>query len=194
MDCQKTGELIYQVRREKRMTQKALADQMNISDKTVSKWERGLGCPDVSLLPELSKILGIDIEMILSGSLDSNEAIGGNMRKVKFFVCNECGNIVTSTGETSISCCGRKIESAKVKKADEKHKLEVEPVETEWYISCAHEMMKDHFISFIAVATGDKLLLTKQYPEWNIELRLPKMGRGILFFYCTKDGLYSQFI
>ena len=194
MDCQKTGELIYQVRREKRMTQKALADQMNISDKTVSKWERGLGCPDVSLLPELSKILGIDIEMILSGSLDSNEAIGGNMRKVKFFVCNECGNIVTSTGETSISCCGRKIESAKVKKADEEHKLEVEPIETEWYISCAHEMMKDHFISFIAVATGDKLLLTKQYPEWNLQVRIPKRGRGKLIWFSTSKGLFYQLL
>lgn len=194
MDCQKVGELIYQIRREKSLTQKSLADLMNISDKTVSKWERGLGCPDVSLLPKLSKILGIDIAMILSGELESNEAIGGNMKKIKFYVCNECGNIVTSTGETSVSCCGRKIESAKVKKADEGHKLEVEQVETEWYISCAHEMTKDHFISFIAIATGDKLLLTKQYPEWNIQLRLPKIGRGILFFYCTKDGLFSQFI
>ena len=107
---------------------------------------------------------------------------------------NECGNIVTSMGETSISCCGRKLESAKVMKANEGHKLEVEQVETEWYISCAHEMTKEHFISFVAIATGDKLLLTKQYPEWNIQLRLPQIGRGILFFYCTKDGLFSQFI
>ena len=194
MDCQKVGELIYQIRREKNLTQKSLADLMNISDKTVSKWERGLGCPDVSLLPKLSKILGIDIEMILSGNLESNEAIGGNMKKIKFYVCNECGNIVTSMGETSISCCGRKLESAKVMKANEGHKLEVEQVVTEWYISCAHEMTKEHFISFVAIATGDKLLLTKQYPEWNIQLRLPQIGRGILFFYCTKDGLFSQFI
>ena len=94
MDCQKVGELIYQIRREKSLTQKSLADLMNISDKTVSKWERGLGCPDVSLLPKLSKILGIDIAMILSGELESNEVIGGNMKKIKFYVCNECGNIV----------------------------------------------------------------------------------------------------
>ena len=85
MDCQKVGELIYQIRREKSLTQKSLADLMNISDKTVSKWERGLGCPDVSLLPKLSKILGIDIAMILSGELESNEAIGGNMKKIKFY-------------------------------------------------------------------------------------------------------------
>ena len=194
MNCQKIGELICQLRKEKGMTQKSLADQMNISDKTVSKWERGLGCPDVSLLPELSKILGIDIEMILSGNLESNEAIGGNMKKIKFYLCNDCGNILTSTGEASISCCARKMEPAEAKKTDEDHQLEVEQIETEWYISSNHEMEKDHFISFIAITTGDKLLLTKQYPEWNIQLRLPKIGRGILFFYCVQDGLFYQYI
>lgn len=194
MDCQKVGELICQLRKEKGMTQKRLADQMNISDKTVSKWECGLGCPDVSLLPCLSKILGIDIEKILAGDLDSNESIGGNMKKVRFYVCSECGNIITSTGDATISCCGRKMEPTEAKKADEKHKLTVEQIETEWYLSSDHEMTKDHHISFIAIATGDKLLLTKQYPEWNIQLRLPKIGRGILFSYCIEDGLFYQYI
>ena len=58
MDCKKIGSLIYELRKDKNMTQKQIADLMNISDKTISKWERGLGCPDISLLPELSQILG----------------------------------------------------------------------------------------------------------------------------------------
>ena len=49
MDCSKVGNLIYTLRTEKGMTQKALANAMNISDRTISKWERGAGCPDVSL-------------------------------------------------------------------------------------------------------------------------------------------------
>ena len=53
MDCSKVGNLIYTLRTEKGMTQKALANAMNISDRTISKWERGAGCPDVSLLREL---------------------------------------------------------------------------------------------------------------------------------------------
>ena len=52
MDCSKIGKLIYNLRKEKDMTLKQIADLMNISDKTISKWERGLGCPDISLLPE----------------------------------------------------------------------------------------------------------------------------------------------
>ncbi|MEG2687220.1 MAG: helix-turn-helix transcriptional regulator, partial [Christensenellaceae bacterium] len=54
MDCKKVGILIRGLRKEKKLTQKQLADAMNISDKTISKWERGLGCPDVSLLHGLS--------------------------------------------------------------------------------------------------------------------------------------------
>jgi transcriptional regulator with XRE-family HTH domain len=73
VDCKKIGELIYSLRKEKNMTQKQVADLMNISDKTISKWERGLGCPDVSLLPELSQIFGVNIEEILLGKVELNE-------------------------------------------------------------------------------------------------------------------------
>ncbi|CAH0122809.1 HTH-type transcriptional activator BcrR [Paenibacillus sp. CECT 9249] len=79
MNCQKVGRLILSLRKEKNMTQKDLADLMNISDKTISKWERGLGCPDVSLLSELSKSLGVNIEKILLGELDPNEENRGNI-------------------------------------------------------------------------------------------------------------------
>ena len=67
MDCKKIGSLIYELRKDKNMTQKQIADLMNISDKTISKWERGLGCPDISLLPELSHILG---EVLIKYYLD----------------------------------------------------------------------------------------------------------------------------
>ena len=50
MDHNKVGKLILSLRKEKGLTQKELADAMNLSDRTVSKWERGLGCPDVSLV------------------------------------------------------------------------------------------------------------------------------------------------
>ena len=73
MDCSRVGKLILSLRKEMNFTQKQLADTMNISDKTVSKWERGLGCPDVALLGELSEILGINIEKILLGDLEVND-------------------------------------------------------------------------------------------------------------------------
>ncbi|MBU2699689.1 transcriptional regulator with XRE-family HTH domain [Sporomusaceae bacterium BoRhaA] len=117
MNCDKIGKLIYNLRKEKNMAQKEIADLMNISDKTISKWERGLGCPDVSLLPELSQILGVNIEEILLGKIESNERIGGNMKKLKFYVYPQCNNLMTATGDANISCCGRRLETISCSKS-----------------------------------------------------------------------------
>ena len=80
MNQQKLGELIYDLRKEKNMTQKQVADLMNISDKTISKWERGLGYPDVSLLPELANLFGVSVDNLVSGEIKINQQLGGNMR------------------------------------------------------------------------------------------------------------------
>ena len=61
MDNGKIGELIHRLRRERGLTQLQLAERLGVSDKAVSKWERGLGCPDVSLLPALSEAFGVDV-------------------------------------------------------------------------------------------------------------------------------------
>lgn len=72
MDYEKTGKLIQRMRKDQGMTQKQLADRMNLSDKTISKWERGCGLPEVSLLLELSDILQIDVEKLLNGNVTTN--------------------------------------------------------------------------------------------------------------------------
>ncbi|KYZ74797.1 XRE family transcriptional regulator [Anaerosporomusa subterranea] len=194
MDCDKIGNLIYNLRKEKAMTQKQLADLMNISDKAISKWERGLGCPDVSLLPELSQILGVNIEEILSGKIELNETIGGNMKKLNFYVCPQCNNLMTATGDAHISCCGKRLEALVAAKAEDNHLLNIEPVENELYVASSHEMKKDHYISFVAYVTGDRVLIVKQYPEWNMQFRFHKLGHGKLYFHCTNHGLFYQLI
>lgn len=60
-----TGNIIAELRREAGYTQKMLAEALNITDKAISKWERGLSMPDVSLLPRLSTLLDADIELLL---------------------------------------------------------------------------------------------------------------------------------
>lgn len=60
------GERISTLRKEKEMTQKELADQLNITDKAVSKWERDLAYPDMGTLPKLAEILGVSIEDLLN--------------------------------------------------------------------------------------------------------------------------------
>ena len=82
MNQKKIGELIRAARREHSFTQQELADKMNISDKTVSKWECGLGCPDLSLLPQLSEILKLDLSALLDGQLPTRRVLAGNMKKL----------------------------------------------------------------------------------------------------------------
>lgn len=65
MDTEKMGALIAKMRKEKGLTQKELADQLHVTDRAVSKWERGICCPDISLLEDLANILGVSISSLL---------------------------------------------------------------------------------------------------------------------------------
>lgn len=77
MDNIKTGNLIKELRKAKGMTQKDLADKLNITDRAVSKWERGLCAPDISLLEPLSEILEVKITDLISGeqSVEEEKAV-----------------------------------------------------------------------------------------------------------------------
>ena len=190
MNYEKVGSVIYQLRKEAAMTQQELADKLFISNKAISKWERGQGCPDVSLLGSLSEVFGVNIEKILAGDLSPNSADGGNMKRAKFYVCPMCGNILTATGDAEISCCGRKLEPLVSKTADAEHQLHVEVIEDDYYITFEHEMSKDHFLNFFAYLDYDRVTLVRLYPEQGGEVRFPKRGRGKLLFGCSKDGLF----
>lgn len=192
MDCTKTGKLILQLRKENHMTQKQLADIMNISDKTISKWERGLGCPDVTLLNELSDILGVNIEDILSGKLSTSEIQGGNMKRMAFYYCPDCGNVMTSTLKTTLTCCSRKLTPLIPNEPDENHSLIIEKVEFDNYITFSHPMTKDHYISFVACVSFDRVLLVKLYPEQNAEVRFPMMSSSKIYYYCTEHGFFEN--
>ncbi|MBE7069793.1 MAG: helix-turn-helix domain-containing protein [Saccharofermentans sp.] len=73
MDKEKTGQLITELRKEKGLTQKQLADALNVTDKAVSKWERGLSFPDISMLEPISELLGVSIMEILAGERQNGE-------------------------------------------------------------------------------------------------------------------------
>ena len=192
MDTTKIGELICTLRKEKGLTQVQLAERLNVSDKAVSKWERGLGCPDVSLLARLSQVFAVELEKLLAGELDPNSQAAGNLKNLHFYVCPTCGNLVTALVDTPVSCCGKKLTALTAQKAGPEDKLSVEIIENDYFISSDHEMCKDHYISFVAFLTGDTVLLRKQYPEWNLQTRLPVFAHGRLLWYCTRHGLFYQ--
>ena len=192
MDNAKIGALICRLRKEKQMTQLQLAMQLHISDKTVSKWERGLGCPDVSLIGQLSGIFEVDIQNLLAGELSTNGVLGGNLKRIKFYVCPNCGNLVYSLTDASVTCCGKKMKPITPVKASEEEKLFVQVVENDFFVSSQHEMTREHYISFVALLTSDTIMLKKQYPEWNLQVRIPVFAHGRLIWYCNQHGLFYQ--
>ena len=194
MQNTKVGNIIRTMRQECKMTQKQLADRMNISDKTVSKWERGLGCPDISLIPELSDIFGVDTQRLLVGDMTPNDFVGGNMKNTKYYVCPICHNISLCTGEAEVLCCGKKLTVQTLKKAGENEKLDVQVMEDDWNITSMHPMTKTHYISFVGFVTGERIHLIKQYPEWDLNIRIPKREHGMLIWYCTEHGLFYQLL
>ncbi|MBU3192023.1 helix-turn-helix domain-containing protein [Clostridium bowmanii] len=75
MDNKKMGEFIYVLRKAKAMTQKTLAEKLNVTDKAVSKWERGNGYPEITIIPELAKELGVTVNELICGEKIISERI-----------------------------------------------------------------------------------------------------------------------
>lgn len=193
MDARKTGSLIAGLRKEKQMTQKDIALQLHVSEQAVSKWERGAGSPDISMVGELAQLLGVSPREILSGVMTSNEEDSGNMKKTKFYVCPECNNIVTSTQKVELTCCGKVLLELEARnETDQDHHPTLMQEDGEIYLHLEHEMSKEHYISFIAYVTCDKLYINKLYPEQNCEVRFAKRGHGMIYLYCSKHGLKSM--
>lgn len=190
LDYKKTGALIRQRRREKALTQMHLANLLQISDKAVSKWERGLGCPDVSLINRLAELLELPVEALLTGILKENQK-GENMKHIQFYTCSVCGNVMSALKPCSISCCGRTMHPLNKQASDEKHTFSCEITDGQRYIQFHHDMLKSHYITFAAYITYTSCHLIRLYPEQNAEIRIPLLQRGILYYCCSQDGLFS---
>ena len=185
-----TGAVIRSLREKKTYTQKQLADRLGVSDKTVSKWETGKGLPDVTLLEPLAKALGVSVAELLTGDCRVNRNRAGNMLRSKFYVCPVCGNVISTVGEGAYHCCGVTLPPLEAEESDEAHEIRVEKMENDWYITLDHPMTKNHFISFFAYVTADRILLQKSYPEQSCTLRFPRMGFGQIYAYCNHHGLF----
>jgi transcriptional regulator with XRE-family HTH domain/desulfoferrodoxin (superoxide reductase-like protein) len=192
MNTYVTGAVIRELREKCGMTQTGLAEKIGVCGKTVSKWETGKGLPDISLLQPLAQALGVSVIELMNGEHITNKNISANLLRSKFYVCPICGNVIHCNGETVVSCCGVTLPALEAEEPDEEHRVMVENVEDEHFLTVEHPMTKEHFISFVAYVTTDRLQLVKLYPEGNAQTRLQLRGRGVLYFYCNRHGLYKQ--
>lgn len=190
MDCIKTGGLIARLRREKGLTQQQLAEQLGISNKTISKWERGAGLPDPVYWDSLSALLEADISRLLQGELDPNRQDPGRVDRARFYACPTCGNLLLSTGPASVSCCGRRLAPLELQPGPPDFPVSVAETDGEFYIQADHPMEKGHFLSFAAYVDDRRALLIRLYPQEDAAFRLPPLSRrGFLYLHCTRHGL-----
>lgn len=192
MDHYVTGTVIKRLREAKKITQAELAEKIDVSPKTVSKWETARGLPDISLLDPLAAALDVSVMELMSGNTVINRNMSANMLRSKFYVCPVCSNIFHAMGEAVISCCGVMLPPLDAEEPDDAHKITVENVEDEQFVVVHHPMTKQHYISFLAYVTSDKLQLVKLYPEGNAECRFRFRGVGYLYWYCNRHGLMKQ--
>ena len=187
-----TGATIKSLREKKGITQAELADMLGVSSKAVSKWETAKGLPDITLIEPLANALSVSVMELMTGNAVFNKNISSNMLRSKFYVCPVCGNVIRSSGDAVISCCGISLPPLEAEEADQNHQITIENVEDEFFITVNHPMTKSHFISFLAYITTDKVQFIKFYPEGNAETRIQLRGSGYLYIYCNKHGLMKQ--
>lgn len=191
MDNYVTGAIIKRLRENKKLTQEELAEKIFVTSKAVSKWETGKGFPDVGLLESLGKALDVSVIELLSGEDITNLNKSCNMAKGKLYVCPVCGNVILTTGEAVISCCGITLPPLEAEDPDEEHSLNVEIVEDEYYVTMNHPMTKEHYISFIAAVSDQGVQLVKLYPEGNAQARFKISRVRKLYAYCNRHGLFE---
>lgn len=187
-----TGSTMKQLREKRKLTQKELAYSIAVSDKTISKWETGKGLPDVAILEDLAQALGISVSELLTGDLKENENPAGNMKKILFYVCPVCGNIITAVGSGTYSCCGITLPELEAEPCDDDHMIEVETIDQEYYVTVKHPMEKTHYLSFLSYVTSDTMEMVKLYPEQDVSIRLRKKGHGMLYAFCNRHGMFQM--
>ena len=192
MDSQRIGRAIREARESRGMTQNELGERIGVGGKAVSKWENGKGLPDISLLARLGGQLGLSVTELLSASPVSNRNRGGNMLRSRFYLCPVCGNVLHSMGESMVSCCGIVLPPMEAESVDAQHAVEIRQVEDEHFVCIRHEMTKQHYISFVAFLTSDRMQFVKLYPEGEAQTRLQLRGRGWLYLCCNRHGLMRQ--
>lgn len=189
-----TGNTIKSLREKQKMTQAELAQLLCVSDKTISKWETGRGYPDICFLEPLAKTLKVSIIELLSGNKITNQNTSVNLKKSCFYTCPICGNVIFSLGDALVSCCGIQLLplEAELPTDDflDQHKITIQNVEDEFFVTLDHPMTKTHHISWISCVGPDSVEIKKLYPEQNPQARFSHRGYSQFFVYCNNHGLF----
>lgn len=113
MNAKETGRKIFELRKSLKYTQEEFGNSLGVNYRTVSKWERGDGLPDIGVLELISKLYGLDMAYLLSEEKVFNKCASA-VKRLKVFVCEECDNVVVSLNECRYHLSWKTYEKTKV--------------------------------------------------------------------------------
>ena len=142
------------------------------------------------MLEPIAETFSISVAELISGNTVYNSNVSANVLKSRFYICPICGNVIHSMGEAVIYCHGVLMTTAEPEETNENHRILIERTEDEYYVRINHTMTKNHYISFIAAQSSDRIQMVKLYPEGNAETRFKISGVKRILFYCNRDGLF----
>lgn len=110
------------------------------------------------------------------------------MLRISFYVCPICGNIFWSVGQGTAICHGITLTPLEAEEDLNGHLPSIQTAEDEYYVSVQHEMKKEHYISFIAAVSSDRVQLVKLYPEGALLQDLKKAMLNTFIIIVTEEG------
>lgn len=129
---------------------------------------------------------------LFSGEQVVNQNRSANLKRGSFYACPLCGNVLYAAGQGVYSCCGVTLPPLVAEEPEGKHEIHVERVETDYYVTLSHPMEREHFISFMALVTDDRVLLVRLYPQQEAAVRFPISGPGVIYAFCNRHGLFKK--
>lgn len=111
---------------------------------------------------------------------------------MKFYVCPVCGNVVITTEEKNVTCCGQELKNQEVKKAEGKHIIKVENVNGQVHLTSEHGMTKEHHLNFIAYGKENQYLIVKLDTEKPVDVLLEEVEGAEIIFGCNQHGVWRN--
>ena len=180
MNLKNSALLIKKARKEKNLTQKELASLLFVEAKTISKWETGKGFPDLTYVPKLAEILALDLKSLINGEEENKKTDNGNLKRMKIYLCQNCGNLIWSTSSSDISCCRHKLKPVETGNFLE-GKVSVEIVDDEYSVSVDHPMEKENYVKYMIFNKDNIVEIVRLYPEGQASAVFPRFRRGFLY-------------
>lgn len=191
MNSYVTGAMIKKLREEKNLTQEQLAQILNVSGKTVSKWETGQGLPDISLLEPIARALDISVIELFKGENVVNRNRASNVLKSVCYVCPVCGNGILALGQAVVSCCGITLPEVVPEEANEEHAISCVSDDGEYLASVDHPMQKGHYITCLIAVSDNEVQYVKLYPEGEAMTRFRVNRVKRIYAYCNRHGMFK---